>query len=232
MADNRLIEVHQGQHMLVVGATQSGKSVFTTGIARGFDVGSLVIIDPKSDPDALVPNCAVVRDVREVLAHLPGRVCWRPRRNLLGNMLRECDRVCTRLLELAEAGYSSTVVIHELGDLGDAHRIGPAFRQVITQGAQIAGGPAHGGGAVGALLVTQRPLNIPVCAKTEMSHVVCFALDRIEDRREIAGYLEDREDPEWSYNVVVARGLPRDHSWWYRGPEHRLTLHDPVALPH
>lgn len=230
--DRTLIEIHQGQHVLAVGKTQSGKSTWLTGIARSFDVGSLVILDPKSDPGALVPNCAVVRDLRDVLRHLPGRVCWRPHRALLGNMLGEWDRVCTRLLELAERGHSSTVVVHELADLGDGHRIGAGFRQIITQGAQIAGGPDAGGGAVGALMATQRPLNIPVSAKTEMSHVACFALDRIEDRREIAGYLEDELDPEWSYNVVVSRSLPRDRSWWYRGPEHRLTLHDPVALPH
>jgi hypothetical protein len=231
MASTR-IDVRQGEHMLVVGQTQSGKSVFATSVARGFESGSIVVLDPKRDPDAVLPNCAVVRDADAVLRHLPGRVIWQPRRQHLGRLIASWDRVCSRLLELAEHGYSSTIVVHELADIGDAHKIGPAFRQIITQGAKIAGGPERGGGSVTAILVTQRPVNIPVIARTEMAHVVCFALERADDRREIAGYLEDREDPEWSLNVVGSRALPKDHSWWYRGPEHRLTLHDPVALPH
>jgi energy-coupling factor transporter ATP-binding protein EcfA2 len=226
------LEVRQGEHVLIVGQTQSGKSVIATTIARGFDVGSLVIFDPKSDPDAMVPNCASTRNISDVVRHLPGRICWRPARGQLGRLMADWDRVCSRLLDLAERGYSSTVVVHELADLGDAHRIGPAFRQVITQGAAIAGGPARGGGAVGAILVTQRPLNIPVIARTEMRHVICLALERADDREEIAGYMEDRDRPAWSREQVATFALANDHSWWYRGPDHRLTLHDPVALPH
>lgn len=230
--DRTRIDVNQGEHMLVVGQTQSGKSIFLTSVAHGFDVGSLVVVDSKSDPDSLLPNCAVVRDVADVLRHLPGRVVWRPRRQLIGRLMAEFDRVCARLLDLAERGYSSTIVVHELGDLGDAHHIGQSYRQVITQGAKIAGGPERGGGAVGALMASQRPLNIPVIAKTEIRHAVCFALERLEDRQEMAGYLEDRGDPRWSYEQVSTFALPNDHSWWYRGPEKRLELHDPVALPH
>ncbi len=230
--DRTAINIRQGEHGLVVGQTQSGKSIWLTGTAAGFDVGTVVILDPKSDPDALLPNCAVVTSATDVIRHLPGRVCWRPRRRDLGHLQADWDRICIRRVELAEHGYSSTVVIHELADLGDAHHIGQGWRQVITQGAQIAGGPSRGGGAVGAWMATQRPKNIPVIARTEIRHAVLFALADSEDRAYMAGLMEDRDRPEWSRSVITSYPLPADHSWGYRGPEHRLTLHDPVALKH
>jgi hypothetical protein len=221
-----------GYHWLILGQTQSGKSVFATDLARGVDVGTLVIVDPKSDPDALVPNCAVARSADDVLRHLPGRVCWQPSRAELGNLAAGWDRICTRLLELAEGGYSSVVVVHELADLCSESRIGPAFRQLITQGAKIAGGSDLGGGHITGIFVSQRPRRIWYSAKTEARHVACFTLTNADDRAEAAAYMGDIDHPEWAKRYVAAFALPNDHSWWYASPEHRLTLHDPVALPH
>ena len=218
--------------MLVVGQTQSGKSIVATTFARGFDTGSVVAYDPKSDPDAVLPNCFVTRDAAEVVRHLPGRVIWQPRRQDQAKLRASWDRICGRLLDVAERGYSGTIVVHELYDLADAHSVGPAFRQVVTQGAKIAGGPDKGGGSVGAILVTQRPVNFPVAFRTEMSHIVCLSLAGKSDREYMAELMEDREDPEGSVTRVSRFALPHDYSWWYRSPEHRLTLHDPVALPH
>ena len=140
--------------------------------------------------------------------------------------------ICRRLLELAEAGHSSTVVVHELADLGDAHSIGPYFRQVVTEGAAVAGGRSRGGGHVTAIMVSQRPRNIPVIARSEARHVICLTLTNPEDRKIAAELLQDIEHPDWAARYVEAIALPKDHTWWHRGPEHRLTLHDPVALPH
>jgi hypothetical protein len=231
MADHTQIWLRQGEHMLIVGQTQSGKSVVATTFARGFDAGSMVVYDPKRDPDAILPNCHVTRDYRDVIRHIPGRVVWQPKRMALALLRAQWDEICSRLLELAEAGYCSTVVEHELTDLADAS-IGPAHRQIITQGAKIAGGPERGGGSVGAILVTQRPRNIPVIARSEMRHVVCLVLNEREDREYVAGLMEDKADPAGSRAAVATIALPNDYSWWYRGPEHRLTLHHPVALPH
>jgi hypothetical protein len=226
------IDVKPGEHMLILGRTQSGKSIFGTNVARGIDVGSLVVYDPKRDPDAVLPNCAVVRSADEVVRRLPGRVVWQPSRQEQGRLMAAWDRICARLLDLAEHGYSSRVLVHELADLADAHKIGPAFRQVITQGGKIAGGRERGGGHVGGIFISQRPRNIPVIARSEMQHVVCFALENAEDREDVASMMEDRDRPAESRRAVASFALPNDFSWWYRGPERGLTLHDPVALPH
>jgi hypothetical protein len=230
--DRTRIDLKPGEHCLIVGQTQSGKSIVATVFARGLDAGSVVVYDPKRDPDAVLPNCAVFRDASEVIRHLPGRVIWQPVRQPEAKLRASWDRICARLLDLAEHGFSSTVVVHELGDLADSHSVGPAFRQIITQGGKIAGGRERGGGHVGAILVTQRPTGIPVIARTEMRHIVLLALAGRADREYMAELMEDERDPAGSHDHVASFALPNDYSWLYRSPGHRLTLHDPVALPH
>ncbi|HBV93716.1 MAG TPA: hypothetical protein VGE81_07635 [Candidatus Limnocylindrales bacterium] len=221
-----------GQILLILGQTQSGKSVLATSAAASVESGTLVIVDPKGDPGALVPNCAVTTSALEVVRRLPGRVCWTPDREELGDLPGAWDRICSRLLKLAESGYSSVIVVHELGDLCTEARIGPAFRQLVTQGAQIAGGAGAGGGHITQIYVSQRPRHIWGDVKSNARHIVCMTLTNLDDREEAARLMNDIYEPEKARRLIVPFALPLDHSWWYLSPEYRLTLHTPVELPH
>ena len=225
------IDYGPGEHCLILGQTQSGKSVIATTIAAGVDYGcSLVIVDSKGDPDAILPNCHLTRSASDVIRQLPGRVIWQPARTLGARQLAaDLDRICLRLLQLAERGRSAVLLIHELGDFADAHRYGSALRQVITQGGKIAGGAELGGGHVGGIFVSQRPVNIPVIARSEMRHVICLALESAEDRATAAAMMEDILFPIESRRAVASSSRPLDRTWWYRGPDHRLRQHAPVA---
>jgi hypothetical protein len=133
------------------------------------------------------------------------------------------ERVCAKLLDLGERGHSSTIVVHELGDLASGPRMGPRFAALIRRGANLAGG-----GHISVVMVTQRPQGIPVLCRSEAQHVVAFTLTDQADRDVAASLLGDIEHPEWS-DVVRKRPLPLDRSWWYRGPAFRLELHEPVT---
>lgn len=221
-----------GQIMLILGQTQSGKSYLATHTASRVESGTLVIVDPKADPGAVPPNCGVTRSAGDVIRRLPGRVCWTPDREDLKNLPGAWDTICARLLRMAESGHSSVIVVHELEDLCSESRIGPAFRQLVKQGAQIAGGADAGGGHITQIYVAQRPRHIWGDVKSNARHIACLTLTNADDREEAASLMGDIEHPAWAHDWIAPFALPLDHSWWYLSPEHRLTLHTPVELPH
>jgi len=215
-----------GDKMMIVGQTQSGKSTLATAMARAFDVGSLAMYDPKNDPGAMVPNCARVYSAADAIRHLPGRVCWTPRRANSSGVMDGWDAICERLLRLAERGHSSMVVVHETADLGTPQTIGPAFRTLLQQGANLGGGRA----SITAILASQRPLGIPKIVRTEVGHVACFTLTDPDDRDLMARLMGDIEHPEWAESIRRTP-LPLNRRWFYRGPRYRLELHEPIAMP-
>lgn len=219
-----LIEIAPGHKVLILGQNQSGKSVLATAIAAAWDAGSLLVYDPKEDPGALVPNAHVAYDVRDALRHLPGRVVWRPRGGETRHLAKNWDELCRKLLELARRGHSSMVVAHETADLTTQYRIEPAFAELVRKGANMGSG-----GHVTLVLVSQRPKGIAVLIRSEAQHVACFTLTEQADRDIAAQLLGDVERPELAA-AIRARPLPLDHRWWYRGPDHRLRLHDPVPF--
>ena len=220
------VRIEPGDTMVIVGTTQSGKSTLATSIARGFDVGSMAIYDPKGDPAVLVPNCATVRTVDAAVRHLPGRVKWTPYRADAAAVMAGWDAICERLLILAERGHSSMIVSHETADLGTPQRVGPAFRTVLQQGANLGGGAA----SITAILASQRPVGIPKIVRTEALHFACFTLADEDDRDTMAHLMGDVNHPEWA--AWMRRSpLPMNRRWLYCGPDHRLELHEPIAMP-
>jgi ABC-type dipeptide/oligopeptide/nickel transport system ATPase component len=214
-----LILIRPGQKVLIMGQNGSGKSVLASAIARGFDRGTVLVYDPKDDPEAMIPGSTVAATAREAMRALPGRVIYRPTSPEMAHIERFWDELCRKLVDLARrGGGSSAVIVHELGDLGTPYRIGPGFAEVIRKGRSL---------GITLVMVTQRPQGIPVIARSEAQHVACFTLTDAADRDVAASLLSDVQCPE-AAAVIRLRPLPLDHRWWYRGPDFRLRLHQPL----
>ncbi len=219
MTDPVTILVRPGQKFLIMGQNRSGKSVLATAIARGFDRGTVVVYDPQEDPEVMIPGSAVVRTAREAIRALPGRLIYRPAGAEMAKVEKFWDEICEKVIALARrGGGSSAVVVHELGDLGTQNRIGHAFAEVIRKGGRL---------KITSVIVTQRPQGIPVIVRSEAQHVACFTLTDASDRDVAASLLADINSPE-SAAVIRLRPLPLDHTWWYRGPDFQLRLHQPL----
>ena len=207
------LELRPGDKLLIAGQNGSGKSVLASQIARRFD--RVLVYDPKDDPAAEVPGAAVARTAREAARALPGRVLYRPAGAELAAISERWDDLCRKVLEDARRGAGATaIVIHELGDLGTQYRVGPAFSEAVRKGRSL---------GISMVIVTQRPQGIPVIVRSEAQHVACFTLVDPADRELMAGLMGSR--------AVADRPLPLDFTWWYRGPDLRLRLCSPVAVP-
>lgn len=197
-----------GQKVLIAGQNGSGKSVMATSLARAMD--RVLVYDPKGDPEAVIPNAAIVTTARDAVRALPGRVVYQPNALEAADGVAKFDEIARRLIQ---AGGSCGVVVHELASLGTAYAIGPWHRALITQGRSL---------QITVVEVTQRPRNVPIVALSEAQHLVCFTLLNPDDRDVMAGYMGP---------PVRLAPLPLDHSWWYRGPDLRLHLHSAIAYP-
>jgi DNA helicase HerA-like ATPase len=229
-------EIHDlrpGEKMLILGQNGSGKSVLAQAITRSWSWGSVVVLDPKGDdPAASLPNAAELRHARDVIAHLPGRVVWRPdleekstyqpgdnrHWRPLWNRLEDVSRKI--LADVARYRQPTLLVVHELREVCTEHQIGHAFRELITAGRSR---------GVTLILITQRPQHVALEARDEAQHVAVFSLTGRAAREEAASLLGDPERPDL-VEIARRRALPLDHTWWYRGPDHRLRYHTPVRL--
>lgn len=238
----QLLDIEAGQKVLVIGMNGSGKSVFASGLMRSWDRGSVVIFDPKDDPEAGDPardQLALVHTAAEAVRRLPGRILYRPslsdRTTVLdrdrlppsgdGSRPRipplwcRWDDICRKLLALGADGSDSAVVVeHEAADLGTSAQIGPLHAETIRKGRSL---------GITLVLVTQRPLGIPVLMRSEAQHVVLFTLTDPASRREAAALLAPADHPELVASIRSAP-LPLNRYWLYRGPDFRLRLRDPV----
>lgn len=204
-----MIRIAAGHKVLIAGQNRSGKSTLATGIANAFS--RVVVYDPKNDPAAAIPNAAVVTTAREVIRRLPGRILYRPGAEMT-DVAARIDEICWALLEAANRGAPPTsLVVHELGDLCTAYRIGPGLSEMIRKG---------GGLGLTVILVTQRPQGIAVMARSEAQHAMCFTLLDPSDRDTMAALMGPQ---------VRERPLPLDHTFWYRDPDLSLRLMAPVA---
>jgi alcohol dehydrogenase YqhD (iron-dependent ADH family) len=70
------LQIGPGEHVLIVGQNRSGKSTLASRIAGAWS--RVLVLDPKLDPAAVLPNSHVAVGVADALAHLPGRVIYRP----------------------------------------------------------------------------------------------------------------------------------------------------------
>ena len=182
----------------------SGKSRLATRIASAWH--RVLVYDPKHDAEATISNATIAYTADAALRALPGRVIYRPGRDELGDIARHFDRLVARTFDLG----SHAIVIHELGDLADGNRIGPALSQATRQGRSR---------FVPIVFVTQRPLDIPRVAVTESGHAFLFHLIDPRDRAVVAGWMGER----------VRAAIPKDYSFWYRDPRSGLHRCAPVV---
>lgn len=205
-----MIRLRAGDKVFIGGQNGSGKSVLASRLAAGYT--RVVVYDPKDDPAAAIPNAALVTTAREVVRRLPGRILYRPNAVEMRDPAEFIDEICRGLLASARRGDPPTsLVVHELGDLTTAYRIGPGLSEVIRKGRSL---------GVSAILVSQRPQGISVMARSEAQHVACFTLVDPGDRDAMAALMGP---------LVRDRPLPLDHTWWYRGPDLLLRLMAPVS---
>ncbi len=221
MAAAALIDIRPGQKLLVAGQNGSGKSVLAGAVTRSFD--RVVVYDPKDDPAADLPNATVLNRSRDVIRALPGRVIYRPERAEQARIATHWDEICNKVMSDARRGLYTAVVVHELADLGNSWRIGPAFREVIAKGRNVNREPA-----ITVVLVTQRPKGIPVLTRTEAHHVVCFTLMDPDDRVLMAKVMGGMTPG--GHDAIAGTPLPLDHTFWYRGPDLRLRLCSPIPF--
>ena len=202
-----------------------------TWIARSWAAGPVVVFDPKGDDrEAEIPNCTVCRRADDVVRRLPGRILYRPGMgeysavpgSRLPGIWARFEKICRKLYELGRRGVRPILlVIHELATLTTSQGIGPAFAQLIREGRSL---------GITIVMVTQRPQGTSLLARSEAQHVIAFTLADQGARDVAAELLSDIERPQMAA-VVRSRPLPLDHRWWYRGPDFRLRLHDPLPLP-
>lgn len=213
-----------------MGQNGSGKSVLATAIARSWAAGPVLIYDPKDDPEAAIANATVARTARDVVRRLPGRVVYRPdpgefTRRQPGDLpgirpiwarFDECLREMIRLAQVTR--QPSLVVVHELGDLGTPQACGPVLSEAIRKGRSL---------GITMVLITQRPVGIPVLVRSEAQHVAAFSLANPADRAVAAELMEDVGDPRIG-PLIRANPLPLDHTWWYRSRDFRTVLAAPL----
>lgn len=209
------LRIAAGQKVFIAGQNRSGKSTLATSIARRLD--RVVVYDPKDDPAAELTGAAVLGTAHDVVRALPGRIVYRPHGRELADVVKRWDEICGKILRDARTGRGATaILVHELGDLGGSVTIGPKHSELIRQGGSL---------GITVIEVTQRPVGVPVLARTEAQHVACFALLAQADRDTMAELMEPEQR-----GLVRSRMLPLDHTWWYRGPDLRLVLCSPVAM--
>ena len=208
------IRLRPGDKFLIAGQNGSGKSVLGTAVGRGLagSYPSLVVYDPKDDPEALLPNMAIVTSADDAIRALPGHVLYRPSSVDMADVVANWDRICAKIIDLSKRGAGGAgFVVHELGDLGTSFAMGPAFAEVYRKGRSL---------AITVVGVTQRPVGIPVLVRSESQHVACFTLVDDSDRDTMARLMGP---------AIRPRPLPLDHTFWYRGPDLRLRRCAPVG---
>ncbi len=229
-----LVPIRPGDKALVLGQNGTGKSLWAHAVALAWSAGTVLVVDTKGDdPAAELPNQTVATRAEDVVRRLPGRVLYRP--SLAEKSVRRVgdppnlrplwarfETVARKVWEQAQVTRApQLVVIHELAELCTSAAIGPAFRELITSGRSW---------GITLVLLTQRPQGVAVIARSEAQHVVCFALADQDSRDMASRLLDDIYAPELA-SFVRARSLPRDFSWWYRGPDYRLARHTAIAAP-
>jgi hypothetical protein len=186
--------------IFIAGMNGSGKSTLATAIANRWD--RFLVYDPKVDAAAVPPNSVIAYGVEAAARALPGRVVYRPLPAEFSSISRHIGFLAVRVRSYGSHG----VVFHELGDLGGSDReLDPEVAWLYRAGRSR---------GVPMISVTQRPVNVPIVAKSEARHVICFCLVDDDDRRAMARLMGP---------VVLSEPLPLDFSFWYRGPDLTIT---------
>lgn len=175
----------------------------------GGSFSRVLIIDSKDDDNAVPHNAAVVRSVKEAYAALPGRVVYRPSRDEMPKLAEHVDVLLDKIIR---GGGRHALVIHEIFDLADANRMGSVLSECYRKGRSL---------FIPILTCTQRPVDLPRVAVDQVEHVMVFFLMDRRAREAAVPFAGDR----------AREPIPRDYSFWYRGPnDSDCRLIAPIAL--
>lgn len=188
---------------IVFGRSGSGKSTLTNHLSA-VPRCQVLLYDTKDEFS--IPGVNPVYDPREIrwnerVIHVIDDSCELAD---VGRLFQLCwDRKVGRTGQ----AYGLVVVVHELGDLClDTPQKTP--RPVINY---IKKGRTHGLGLVGA---SQRPVNIPKSARTEVQHVFTFAGGLDPDDLPVAAKMHRMSVPEFESALEQARGIGEHAYIW------------------
>lgn len=202
-----VLRIEPTDRMFIAGQTGSGKSTVGSLVAARWS--RVLVYDPKVDPVAAIPNATIAYGYKAARAALPGRVVYRP-------LPREKHDVPGIMDDLARVVYlhgAHGLVIHELGDLALTDReLGPFVSACWRQGRSR---------RVPVVALSQRPVNVPLMALSEASHVLAFYLKHRADRERMAEFM----GPD-----VVTAPVGPDHSFYYLAPDLTLSRCEPFRL--
>lgn len=204
MAD---IEIRPDQHLLVCGATGTGKSTLLRVLTYGYS--RLVVIDPKHEE--LVPRALVVYSAAEFRQAWPQRsprVVFRP--DPEDPKHRDVDEVIRRCL----AHRRVRIAIHETVDYAQSSWVVPSLRRALMTGRTL---------EVGIAAASQRPIGLHNVVISEASHVFVFRLSLEGDRDKLAGVL----------GPGVLAPPEHEHGFLYGGPAlgGRVVACPPLRVP-
>lgn len=168
------------------------------------------MLDPKLDPAAVLPNAHIAYGVADALAHLPGRVIYRPTPADLDELPAAFDRLVRKLLV---AGGGHGIVLHEVADVAPG-RAARWLRTAWMQGRGL---------GVPVISCTQRPAWVDRLALSEARHVFVFTLTDPDDRERAAALLgRSRAD---------VPNTPERHGFYYRGTDGQVVRCRPLSAP-
>lgn len=202
------MRIGRGDRVLIVGHTGSGKSTLASAIAARWP--RVLVLDPKNDPEAVLPNSHVAWGVRDALAALPGRVIYRPTPADLDDLPAAFDLLCRRIFV---AGGGCGILLHETADVAPSSGSKRWLGACIRQGRSM---------SIPIIFCTQRPAWIDRLALSEPAHVYLFRLWNTSDLRTIRAVMgadfDDRPP------------LHAEHAFYYRGPDGRTLVAGPLAV--
>lgn len=202
------LTIGPGEHVLIIGQNRSGKSTVASAIANAWP--RVLVLDPKLDPAAVLPNSHIAIGVADALAHLPGRVIYRPTPSELDDLPGAFDELVRKLMV---AGGGHGIVLHEVADVAPG-RAARWLRTAWMQGAGL---------GVPVVSCTQRPFHIDRLALSEARHVFLFTLTDPDDRERAAGLLGRRG--------VELPNTPERHGFYYRGIDGLVVRCRPLSVP-
>jgi DNA helicase HerA-like ATPase len=201
------VRIRAGDKILVVGHTGSGKSTLASAIAARWP--RVLVLDPKHDPEAELPNSHAAYGVADALRALPGRVIYRPRVDELADLAAAFDELARKVYLTGGTG----ILLHETADVAPSS----GSRQWLN--ACIRLGRSRG---IPIIFCTQRPAWIDRLALSEPAHVCLFRLWNRDDLSTICRVLGVETD--------AVPPLPTPYAFYYRGPDGIVRASEPIPL--
>lgn len=194
----------------MLGRSGSGKSTLINHLAA-LPACQVLVWDSKDE--LVIPGVTPVED--------PERIRWNDRIIHVIDDSCQLDRVA-RLFDLAwqrkatreeispdgrlPRGYGLVIIVHELGDvcLDQPNQAPRSFINYVKKGRQR---------GLGLIAGSQRPVNIPKVARTEVQHVMTFAGGLDPDDMPVAAKLHRMPLPEFERTLADTRARFGEHAF-------------------